>query len=139
MVAASVGQAVRGNAAVEAQRSPAAVHDAALDDAFYDCLSTQARSLVRPGEPVFLEASRSDLAGFADWVTLMKAIGSWVTFSDTPSGARVRVSVVDHVQARPACLGTAVVARSVRQGKPVVRHGSGADVPGSGPPPAPQL
>ncbi len=139
IVVAAVVQAARGNAVVAAERRPAAQHDAALDDAFYDCLSTQAHSLVPPTEPVFLRGSEANLAGIGDWVTMLKAIGSWVTFSGSPGAARTDITIEDHVTNRPACLGTVVVAREVRGGRTTVRFGSGAHVPGQGPPPAPQL
>jgi hypothetical protein len=139
VIAASVGQAVRGNAVVNAQRSPTAVRDAKLDDAFYDCLSIQAHSIVSPGEPVFLVGTSANLTGIAEWVTLIKGVGTWVTFSGTPSTARVELVFEDHVTGRPACLGNAVATRSIHDGRVTVRYGSGADVPGMGPPPAPVL
>jgi hypothetical protein len=138
LVGASAGlvvQASRGNATVAVQRQPKAVRDAALDNAFYRCLDVQARSLVSPGEPVALAPSN-----LADFITLLKGVGSWVTIADPPSTAVARLSLRDHVDGSGACLGTQVTARYPRrQGGFAVRVGTGASVPGQGPPPAPPL
>ena len=47
-----VGQAVRGNGVVNEQRSRHTVANATIDDRYYDCLSTQAHSLVSSSTPV---------------------------------------------------------------------------------------
>jgi hypothetical protein len=134
-MAGLVVQADRGNATVAVQLQPKTVHDAALDNAFYRCLDVQARSLVSPGEPVVLAPGN-----LADFITLLKGVGSWVTIADPPSTAVARLSLRDHVGGPGACLGTQVTARYPRrQGGFTVRVGTGASVPGQGPPPAPPL
>jgi len=133
VLAALVVQAGRGNAVVAVQLQSTTKRDAALDDAFYRCLGIQARSVSSPGEPVYLAADN-----FADWVTLAKGIGSWVTIASSPESAKADLSLRDDVTGRPACLGTVVVARSVGP-HGTVRVGRGASVPGHGPPPAPPL
>ncbi len=129
------GQAVRGNRVVDVQLDPHTVHDAGLDDAFYDCLDTQAHSLVRPGQPVTISP-----ANLADVVTMIKAFGSWVTVADPASDAVVVLSLHDGSAGPGTCLGTTVVAtRRGTDGRTTVRVGTGAEVPGQGPPPAPPL
>lgn len=127
-------QASRGNAVVGVQRHPRTVRDAALDDAFYRCIDVQAHSLVRPGEPVFLVGG-----DFPDWITLVKGVGSWVTVAPSLSSSRAILSLRDGVNGRPSCLGTAVVAEPTGSGAGGIRFGTGADVAGTGPPPAPPL
>ncbi len=127
-------QAARGNTVVSAQSSPATVHDARVDDAFYRCLDVQVRSLVHPGQTVSFRAD--DLAGL---VTLLKAVGSWVTVADPPSAADVSLSLRNGPSRPGACLGTVVVSTSRVGGREVVRVGTGAQVAGNGPPPAPPL
>ncbi len=128
-------QAVRAVRTVGVQRSAVTVRNAALDDAFYDCLAVQAHSLVAPGQSVAL--GNTDLG---DVVTLLKGVGSWITVADPPSTAEVTLSLRNHVTGRGACLGTVVVARYAHpHGGAAVREGTGSSVPGSGPPPAPPL
>jgi len=128
-------QAVRGVRTVGTQRSAVTVRDAALDDAFYDCLSVQAHSLVTPGQSVALGKTN-----LGDLVTLLKGVGSWITVADPPSTAQVTLSLRNQVVGRGACLGTVVVARYAHpHGGITVRVGTGSSVPGSGPPPAPPL
>ena len=127
-------QAVRGNRVVGVQRAAFTVRDAALDDAYYQCIGIQAHSLVSPSEPVVFNASLGDL------VTLLKGAGSWVTIADPASTAVVRLSLRNDVTGNRACLGTVVVATYAKpHGGISVRIGSGSHVPGSGPPPAPPL
>lgn len=129
------GQAVRGARTVDVQLAPHAVHDAAVDDAFYACIGTQAHSLVRPGQAVTLGGT--DLA---DVVTMIKGFGSWVTVADPPSGADVTLTLHDGTAGPGTCRGTTVVATTRSpDGRTVVRVGSGAQVSGQGPPPAPPL
>lgn len=132
---ALVGQAVRGERTVGAQLSAPAVHDAAVDDAFYRCLDIQAHSLVRPGQTVAL---RTD--NLADVVTMIKGFGAWVTVADPASSADVVLTLRNGPAAPGTCLGTRVVATTTGPGGVrVVRLGTGAGVPGQGPPPAPPL
>jgi len=128
-------QAVRGNRTVAVQRDASTARDAALDNAFYHCLDVQTRSLISPGEPVVFDDNLSDL------VTMIKGVGSWVTIADPVSSAVARLSLRDGVTTGDRCLGTVVVATYPSRGghAPVVRVGSGASVPGHGPPPAPPL
>jgi len=132
---ALVGQAVRGDRTVGAQLSVHAVHDATVDDAFYRCIDIQARSLVRPGQTVAL---RTD--NLADVVTMIKGFGSWVTVADPASRADVVLTLRDGPAAPGTCLGTRVVGTSTGpDGARVVHLGTGAEVAGQGPPPAPPL
>jgi len=132
---ALVGQAVRGDRVVGAQLSARAVHDASVDDAFYRCLDVQAHSLVRPGQTVALSTDN-----LADVVTMIKGFGSWVTVADPAGRADVVLTLHDGSGAPGTCLGTRVVATTVGPGGVrVTRLGTGAQVPGQGPPPAPPL
>jgi hypothetical protein len=127
-------QALRGNRIVGVQREAITVHNAAVDNAFYRCLDIQTRSLVKPGEPIALPGDLGDL------VTMIKGVGSWVTIANPITSAKARLSLRNNVSGRPACLGTVVVATYPLAGGGVrVRIGSGANVPGNGPPPAPPL
>jgi hypothetical protein len=130
-----IGQSVRGNRTVTAQLRSGPVRDARIDDAFYHCLDVQARSLVGPDEPVTL--AHEDLA---DAVTLLKAVGSWIVVADPATPTTPALSLRDGVPGDATCRGTVVVATSTGPGgTPEVRIGSGARVPGEGPPPAPPL
>ena len=132
---ALVGQAVRGNRTVDTQLSARTVHDAALDDAFYACLDTQAHSLVRPGQSVTLGVDN-----LADVVTMIKGFGSWVTVADPASRADVVLTHHDGTAGPGTCMGTTVVGTfRGPHGHDTVRIGTGAQVPGQGPPPAPPL
>ncbi len=130
-----VVQALDGNRTVGAQLQAKSVHDAELDDAFYHCLDVQARSLISPDQPVTLGADN-----LGDLVTLLKGVGSWVTIADPPSGAVAVLSLRQAADTSDACLGTVVVAtyRTPHVGS-TTRVGTGAAVPGEGPPPAPPL
>jgi hypothetical protein len=127
-------QADRGNRTVSAQRDHRTVRDAQLDNAFYRCLDVQTRSLVAPGEPVWLTDSLGNL------ITLVKGVGSWVTIADQSSSAAVKLSLQRGVTGRQACLGTVVVGTyAMPHGGVMTRIGSGASVPGIELPPAPPL
>lgn len=129
------GQALRGSRTVAVQLAPRTVHNASIDDAFYACIGTQARSLVRPGQTVALGG-----VNLADVVTMLKGFGSWVTVADPASSADVVLSLHDGTAAPGTCMGTRVVGTSHGpDGRTVVRLGTGAQVPGQGPPPAPPL
>jgi len=127
-------EAVNGDRVVQVQRATLTIRDATLDNAFYHCIDVQALSLVSPGEPVLLG---DDLGSV---ITLLKGVGSWVTIADPASSAVAHLSLRSVASDRGACLGTVVVATyaTPHQG-PSVRIGSGASVPGHGPPPAPPL
>ena len=134
-LATLVGQAVRGNRTVGAQVSASAMHDASVDDAFYQCIDTQAHSLVAPGRSVALSTDN-----LADVVTMIKGFGSWVRVADPAARAQVVLTLHNNVSGSGTCLGTQVVGTSVGpDGRTVVRIGTGAEVAGTGPPPAPPL
>ena len=130
-----VGQAVRGDRVVAAQLSVRSVHDALVDDAFYRCIDVQAHSLVAPGRSVTLSTDN-----LADVVTMIKGFGSWVTVADPASRADIVLTLRDDVPGPGTCLGTQVVAtQRGPAGRTEVRVGTGAQVAGHGPPPAPPL
>jgi hypothetical protein len=132
-------QAVRGNRTVAVQREARTIHNAALDNAFYNCIDVQARSLVPQGKTVALLVPVT-LAGLGDLVTLLKGAGSWAIFADPASTAAVGLSLRNNVAGSGTCLGTQVVGTYRRSGHAVsVRVGTGASVAGKGPPPAPPL
>lgn len=136
-LAAVVGlgaQAVSGAHTVDAQRQATAVHNATIDDDYYQCLDTQARSLVSANQSVAIYTPN-----LADFISLLKAIGSWVTFADAASSADVRLSLRT-IPGPGGCRGSVVVANfAVPQQGASQRVGSGASMPGHGPPPAPPL
>jgi hypothetical protein len=125
-------QAARGTTTVNVQRSAKTIHNTALDNAFYHCIDVQARSVVSPDEPVLFGG------GLGDVVTMIKGMGSWITIADPASEAVARVSLRNNVTTGDTCLGTVVIATSTH-GTHIVHVGSGANVPGEGPPPAPPL
>jgi hypothetical protein len=134
-VTGMAAEAHRGNNTVNVQLGATTVHNAAIDDAYYGCLDTQAHSLVSQDEPVVISP-----INLSDFITMLKAFGSWVDIADPPSSSDVVLSMRDNVHGGGACLGSEVVAKY-----PMPRHGvrertgSGASVPGNGPPPAPPL
>ncbi len=136
VVAAALGvQAARSNAIVSAQSSPRIEHQARVDDAFYSCLTVQARSIVRPGQTVALRPRN-----IVDLVTLIKAVGSWARVADPPATAAVSLSLSTGPGGPGTCLGTRVIGRFSGPGGTVItKVGTGAQVPGQGPPPAPPL
>jgi hypothetical protein len=119
---------------VGVQRDAVTIRDAAVDDAFYHCIDVQTRSLISPGEPVVFDDTLGDI------VTMIKGVGSWVTNANPYSTAVARLSLRNNVSGPGACLGTVVIATYLRphHGERV-GIGSGASVPGTGPPPAPPL
>ncbi|MHB1712385.1 MAG: hypothetical protein ACYCV7_13465 [Acidimicrobiales bacterium] len=136
-VVATVGlaiQAVNGTQTVNSQLNALPVHNATIDDAYYRCLDTQARSLVSPDQAVVL-----DMTSLRDFVTLIKAVGSWTRFANSPSHAVARLSLRSSTT-NGGCLGTVVVAHFTTPHHGVtVEIGSGASMAGHGPPPAPPL
>lgn len=124
-------QAMAGNRMVSTQTDATSMRNAALEDAFYHCLDVQAHSLVSPGQPVTI-----DTRSFANFVTLLQGVGSWVTIAEPPSTTVARLSLRNDTSGPGACLGTVVVAHYTQPRRGiVVRIGSGATVPGHGPPP----
>lgn len=102
---------------------------ARLDDAYYDCLDTQAHSVARPGELVDVLTSNSSA-----WVTLVKVVAPWAVLTTDAARAQVTMTLVPRRGAN-TCLGSVVVART-RSG--TVHDGTGATLTG-GPPPSPAL
>jgi len=137
VAAAGVGlglQAVDGAHTVGDQRQPTTVRNAAIDDAYYQCLDIQARSLISPNQPVTIDAGN-----LGDFISLLKAIGSWATFSDSSSSAEARLSL-HSTRGSGGCRGSVVVADFAVPHQGVTqRVGTGASMPGHGPPPAPPL
>ena len=130
-----VGQAVRGNGVVNEQRSRHTVANATIDDRYYDCLSTQAHSLVSSSTPVRYRPG----ATLWEAVLLNKSAGSWITVAPPGSTPSALLGIA-HTGGPGACLGDVVFARIHQpDGSWVTRTGTGASVPGSGPPPAPPL
>ena len=136
-VAAIVGlgaQAVSGARTVNAQRQAATVRNATIDDAYYQCLDIQARSLISPNQSVAI-----DTANLGDFISLLKSIGSWATFADASSTADVRLSLRT-ISGSGGCRGSVVVANFAVPVHGVTQQvGTGASMPGHGPPPAPPL
>ena len=129
------GQALRGSRTVDVQLAHRTVHATSIDNAFYACIDTQAHSLVRPDQPVTLGGTN-----LADVVTMIKAFGSWVTVADPASRAEVVLTLHDGNAGPGTCLGTTVVGTFRGPGgRDTTRVGTGAEVAGQGPPPAPPL
>jgi len=132
-VAAATGLLVGTVHSIRATAEQAGTHQvtlAQLGDAYYACLATQAHSLVRPGQVVVV----SD-ADPGNWATLAKAVAPWAVLTRDPGSAVAVLSLApDHGPG--ACLGSVVTAR-YRDG--AVVQGSGATLPGNGPPPPPVL
>ncbi|HEY7947714.1 MAG TPA: hypothetical protein VID75_08560 [Acidimicrobiales bacterium] len=120
--------AVRGVRATAAQADPGEVSAWRLDLAYYDCLSTQAHSLVHRGETVDVSMSDPGLG-----VTLAKVVAPFAVITARPSGHVVLTLVT-----RPgpgSCLGSVVVARDPSG---AVRDGRGGSLVGHRqPPPTP--
>jgi hypothetical protein len=122
-------QSFRGDRTVGAQLAGPVVRNAEVDNAYYHCLDVQTRSLVAPGQTVSFTGTDPYSV-----ITLLQAVGSWITVADPPSGATARLSLL-YGQGH-GCLGTVVVAYyAAAHGGPVVRVGSGDEVAGNGPPP----
>ncbi|HEX3459490.1 MAG TPA: hypothetical protein VHT49_01185, partial [Acidimicrobiales bacterium] len=119
---------------VSAQRQPTTVRNATIDDAYYRCLDIQAHSLISTNQSVAIYTPN-----LADFISLLKAVGSWVTFADASSSADVRLSLRT-IPGSGGCRGSLVVANYAVPHQGVSqRVGTGASMPGHGPPPAPPL
>ena len=131
-------QAFRGNRTVSVQRDAHTIHDARTRQCL---LQLHRRASPQSGEDRrtgFAHRSSRPLSGLGDVVTLLKGVGSWVTFADPPSTAAVRLSLRNNVTGAGACLGTEVIGTYPKPHHRItVRIGSGASVAGMGPPPAP--
>lgn len=128
-------QALHGNAVVSQQRSARTVADALLDDAYYDCLDTQAHSLISPHTPVRYRPGVT----LGESIVLNKTVGSWIDVA-VPGTSPVAFLGIRHTGGPGSCLGDVVVAKfRTPDGRWITRFGHGAAVPGNGPPPAPPL
>jgi hypothetical protein len=117
--------AVRGVRATAAQADPAEVAAWRLDLAYYDCLSTQAHSLVHGGETV--DVSMSDPGA---WVTLAKVVAPFAVITARSSG---HVVLTLRTRTGPGtCLGFVMVARDPSG---AVRDGRGGSLTGHRQPP----
>ena len=98
-----------------------------LDDEYWSCLETQAHSLIKPGERVWM-----DTISLTTLLTLERIFGTSVTFVETAEQAEAFVNVRAS-DGSGACLGSEVVA-SFRGPLPpgsVWRIGSGASLAGN--------
>ncbi len=115
---------VRGTAALSSEQQ---VTQWQADAAYWDCLDTQAHSLFRTGERVWL-----DTTSVVTTVALGKVLGPWAVIEATRRRAQAYVALVPH-HGPGACLGSVVVGRfpGRRGAGTVVRVGSGASVAGT--------
>jgi hypothetical protein len=113
-----------------------AVVQGALDDDYYACLTTQARSLIRRGEAVAVNE-----ANLQSWVIVTKVLGSWAVLDNRAVVGRSVPTVALITRPGPgSCLGSVVTTSVVtRKGHIRVRRGSGASLLGHQVPPAPNL
>jgi hypothetical protein len=121
--------AVHGGRSISALAGDHQVATSRLDNAYYDCLATQARSLARPGEAVDVLASNPSA-----WGTLVKVVAPWAVLTTDASRAEVTMTLAPR-RGTNTCLGSVVVARSPSG---AVHYGTGATLFG-GPPPPPVL
>jgi hypothetical protein len=127
-------KAVHGGQTVQALRTGTPVAKAKTDDAYYRCLDIQARSVVSPGKPVLIGGPN-----LGAYITLLKAVGSWVTLAAHKSRSDV-VLALENKKGPGTCLGNVVEASATgANGRTRTVTGSGDSVPGHGPPPAPPL
>ena len=130
-----LGQVVRSDRVVAAQRSSAVVHDAHLDDSYYQCVETQVHSLISEDTPVRYRRG----ATLGEKFLLNRVAAGWVTLS-APGAKPFGWLGVRRSSTAPSCLGDVVTLRTRdAEGRWIVHLGSGASVPGHGPPPAPPL
>jgi hypothetical protein len=98
-----------GVTAVHAARSetslatPALVRSAAQSDDYFDCLRTQAHSLVTSHDVVYLPNPSLE-----NWVTLTKVIGGWVRLTLRPDSSTVAM-VLSHGTGGDTCQGDYLV------------------------------
>ncbi len=127
----ALGALALGSTAVarrtSALQSPAQIRADTLDARYYDCLATQAHSLVRPGQGVNLYDN-----GLGDFVTLAKTVAGWTTLTANPHDVQLVLRPVT----TGGCRGSAVVALVPGPAgtPPTVRVGRGASLPGPPPP-----
>jgi hypothetical protein len=93
---------------------------ATQSNAYFACLSTQAHSLLRPHDVVYLSNPTLD-----SWVTLTKVIGGWASETLHMRQANVGLSLVSETNG-PTCGGQALVTvRRTDDGKVVFARGRG--------------
>ncbi len=120
--------AVHGGRATAGLGSARQVSSARLDIAYYDCLTTQSSSLVRPGKVVDVSTANP-----GSWATLSKVVAPRDVLT---TDRRIAVAVLTLERRPGGCLGSAVVAHYPNG---TVRQGTGASLSGQGPPPAQPL
>jgi hypothetical protein len=106
-----------------------------LDNRYWACLDTQARSLVRPGAHIWL----TDV-NFGTAIALEKLLAPWVYLVNRPEQASAYLTL--RTQPGPgSCLGSVVVGRFPGPAGPgsIVKVGRGASLPGHEQPPATPL
>ncbi|HEX3794854.1 MAG TPA: hypothetical protein VHV57_10180 [Acidimicrobiales bacterium] len=110
--------------AVHAARSeshlatPALVHSATQSDAYFECLSTQAHSLVSAHDIVYLPKPT-----LANWVTLTKVIGGWVRLTLRPASSTVALALL-HSTRGATCQGDYLVTiRRQSGGRALISRG----------------
>lgn len=114
-----------------AQTRDVSAHSAArADNAFYACVTSQARQLIPRGAPVVIGGDAPV------YITLFKALGSWVHVAPSPALAAGTVSLLQVTPGTGTCRSY-VVTWTVRgnEGHAVVHIGHGATAVGTGPPP----
>jgi hypothetical protein len=114
--------------AIKDASSPGQVRQWERDAAFWNCLTTQAHSLVAPGERVQINRQ-----GLAAAVMLEKAVGGW-TILVTKADQASAVLVLKSDNHRASCLGSVVAeyAPGSNLGGRPEKIGSGASDRGSG-------
>lgn len=127
-------QAVNADRTVNIQADSATALVAAEQNAFYDCLDIQARSLISPDQPVTMGGST-----LSDYITLVQTVYRWITLASPPTRAVAELYLRTGVSGPGTCRGTVVMAHYAHPKEgPAVRRGSGASVRGhGGPPPTP--
>jgi hypothetical protein len=121
--------AVHGARSTTALAADRQVATARLDDAYFDCLATQARSLAQPAERIDVLNTYSSA-----WVSLVKVVAPWAVLTTDAARAQITMTLAPRIGAN-TCLGSVVVARSASG---AVHYGTGATLAG-GPPPQPVL
>lgn len=123
----------RGNAQIATTDSRSAISASEFDDAYFDCLRVQTRSLVSPGTEVAIASPSFSVVG-----TILQADGDWLTF--VPASPSVPSLNLVAGSTHSSCHGVSVEERyRDREGRLHVRIGSGASLPATRPLPPSQL
>jgi len=98
-----------------------------LDSRYWDCLETQAHSLVRPGERIWM-----DTTNLVYQVTLERIMANWTEFTSSARSAQAFVTIRPDKK-QGSCLGSVVegLFDGPRGPGTLVRLGTGGSVPGS--------